>query len=333
MKKSIEIKQKLSRSKLFNRFLQILPGQILLWHPLRYIMIEPTNICNLRCLFCTQSISQRPKGTMAIEVFNKILALLPNSIKEAQLHFAGESVLNRDLALMVEGLKSRGFRTVLSSNGNLAFENYEKIIRAGLDELIISFDGASKETYDQYRERGDFEAVSANIRKISQIPERKIKLIIQFLVMRHNEDEIEKIKELAKKLGADELWLKSTSLNIGSSQIMEKNIIENAKKFLPQSQKYSRYILSDGKLIHKDKPLSCPWIWRTVILWNGDVAVCCVDLEGEIIVGNILKEGSFDKIWRSKRYHQLRKKILKRELKICRNCNVGDNPIKEVVKL
>ena len=233
---------------------------------------------------------------------------------------------------MIEVLKDKSLKVVLSSNGNAPFESYEKIIKAGLDTLIISLDGATKESYEKYRRGGNFETVIENIRRIAAISGRKTELIIQFIVMKHNENQIEDMKKLAQDLGVDALWLKSASLNIGCSELLEKNIIENAQSFLPQDPKYSRYIFKEGKLINKDRPLSCPWIFRTVILWNGDVAICCVDTEGKVIVGNVIKENSFDKIWRSKKYQQIKKAVLKRELEICKNCNIGDNPIKEIIK-
>lgn len=327
------LKQKLGHSVFLNRLLGILPGRFLLSHPLRYIMIEPTNFCNLKCLFCTQDISKRPRGIMTAEMFGKILPLLPKSLNEIQLHLAGESLLNKDLPLIIQYLKARGFKKVaLSSNGTLPFEFYENIIRAGLDELIISLDGATKEIYDQYQRGGDFNKVSDNIIKMANMDQRKTNLVIQFVVMKHNEHQIEDMKSLAKNHGADALWFKSASLNISSSEILEKNITENARNFLPKNQKYSRYVFQGDKIKVKDKPITCPWVFRAAILWNGDVAVCCADFEGQAVIGNILEEGSFKKIWKSKKYHEFRKKILKRKLDICRNCNVGDNPVVEIVK-
>lgn len=332
MKNLISFKQKLSRSKTLNKFMQIMPGRILLLKPLEYIIIEPTNLCNLHCLFCTQDTSVRPKGMMNLEMFNKLLSFLPSSIKEVQLHQAGEPLLNKDLPAMIKRLKVKKIKVFLSSNGTLPFDNYKKVIEAGLDTIIISFDGASKESYETYRRGGNFETVLENLKKMSAMPGRKTKIVIQFVVMRHNEHEIELIKKIAKDVGVDELCLKSASLNIGCSEILEKDIIANAKNFLPENPKYSRYILKDNKLINKDKPLSCPWIFRATILWNGDVVICCADFEGDIVIGNIFKEGNFEKIWYSKKYQQLRRKVLRYELKVCKNCNVGDNPVKEIIK-
>jgi radical SAM protein with 4Fe4S-binding SPASM domain len=328
----VAFKQKLSNSKIFNWLEQKFVRQFLSLRPLRHIMIEPTNLCNLQCLFCTQAESLRPKGRMLFEEFNKILQKLPSSVREVQLHFAGESALNRDLPLMISALKNRNIKTALSTNCTLSFDYYRNIIEAGLDQLIISFDGATKEVYETYRRGGNFENVIQNIKQMSVLAGRKTKLIIQFIVMRHNEHQIELMKKLADELGVDEIWLKSASLNIGCSEILEKEIINNAKNFLPQNPKYSRYEFKDGKLVNKDRPLSCPWIFRSVILWNGDITICCVDLEGQAVVGNIFRERSLNDIWQSQKYNQVRKLVLQRELAICKNCSIGDNPIKEIIK-
>jgi radical SAM protein with 4Fe4S-binding SPASM domain len=332
MKTLTYFKQRLSCSKVFNRLLQILPRHVFLLKPLKFVIIQPANLCNLHCLFCTQDVSARPKGAMSLEKFNELLSLLPPSIEEVQLYQSGEPLLNKDLPAMVEKLKNRGIKVSLSSNGTLPFERYKKVMEAGLDTMIISFDGATKESYEIYRRGGNFETVVENLKKMSAVPRRKTKIVIQFIVMHHNEHEVELMKKLAKDVGADELDLKSVSLNIGCSEILEKDVIANAKNFLPNNPKYSRYFLEENKLTNKDRPLSCPWIFRATILWNGDVVICCADFEGDVVIGNIFREESFEKIWRSKRYQLLRRKVLRHELGVCKNCSMGDNPIKERIE-
>lgn len=331
MKILINLKQKLSCSKIFNKFLQILPRQILLLKPLEFVIIQPANLCNLHCLFCNQDVSARPKGVMKLEMFDKLLSLLPSSVREVQLYQSGEPLMNMDLPTMVKKLNDRGITTSLSSNGTLPFDRYKKVIEAGLDTIVISFDGATKKSYEIYRVGGNFETVVENLKNMSAISGRKTKIVIQFIVMHHNEGEIELMKKLAQEVGVDELHLKSVSLNIGCSKILEKDVIANAKNFLPENSKYSRYSLKDNKLINKDRPLSCPWIFRATILWNGDLVICCADFEGEVLIGNVFEDGGFEKIWRSKKYQQLRKKVLRHELEVCRNCSMGDNPIKEII--
>ena len=326
------LKDKLSKSSSVRLIFSILPDRMIRLRKLREIIIEPTNFCNLKCPFCINPYSKRKKGMMKLDDFKYLVTLLPKTLKRTTFHFAGEPFLNPDLPEMIKILNDRGIIIRLSTNGTLPFENYQKSIDAGLDLMLIALDGPTKEMHEKYRIGSNFDQILETIKKISQFPERKTKIVIQFLVMRHNEKYIPQMKELCKNLGVDELWLKSTSFNIASDEEMEKRVLQSAKEYLPENKKYSRYIIKGNRLINIDKPKVCNWIWRTVILWNGDVGVCCTDLEGKVIVGNVFKERSFDKIWQSKKYAEIRKGIIKQSLSICQNCNMVNKPYVEKIK-
>lgn len=60
----------------------------------------------------------------------------------------------------------------------------------------------------------------------------------------------------------------------------------------------------------------CKSLFRTcVILWNGDVTLCCHDLKGKKVIGNIYYNSLKD-IWNCDEYKKLRKKGF------CDNCEV-----------
>ncbi len=269
---------------------------------------------------------------MKLDRFKYLLFFLPNTIKKVTLHFAGEPFLNPYLSEMIKILKDKKIEVRLSTNGTLPFKNYEKAINAGLDLMMIALDGPFKIMHEKYRIGSNFDSILETIKKISRIPNKRTKIVIQYLVMRHNEKYIPQMKELCKNLGVDELWLKTTSFNIASDEEMEKKVLQAAKEYLPRNKKYARYVIKGNKLINIDKPKICNWIWRTVVLWNGDVGICCADLEGEVIVGNIFKNKSFVKIWRSKKYARIRKEIIKQSLPVCQNCNVANRPYVEKIK-
>ena len=140
------------------------------------------------------------------------------------------------------------------------------------------------------------------------------------------------MKKLCQNLGVDELWLKTTSFNIAANKELEERALEAAKEYLPRNRKYCRYVVKGNKLINIDKPKVCNWIWKTVVLWNCDVGICCTDLEGKVIVGNVFKEKSFKNIWESERYAKIRKEIIKQSLSICQNCNMANRPYVEKIR-
>jgi radical SAM protein with 4Fe4S-binding SPASM domain len=326
------LKDKLSKSGFVRLIFSILPDRIIRLRKIREIIIEPTNFCNLRCPFCVNSRSKRPKGAMKLDDFKYLVTLLPNTIERVTLHFAGEPFLNQDLPEMIKILADKDIKITLSTNGTLSFEVYKQAVYSGLDLMLIALDGHSKEIHEKYRVGSNFDSMLETIKKISCLPKRNTKIVIQHLVMSHNEKHIPEMRELCKNLGVDELWLKTTSFNIASDDEMEKEVLSSAKDYLPKNKKYCRYIIKDNKLINIDKPKVCHWFWSAVILWNGDVGICCTDLEGKVIIGNVFKEASFNKIWMSERYAIVRKQMIKQSLQICKNCNIANRPYAEKIK-
>jgi radical SAM protein with 4Fe4S-binding SPASM domain len=70
------------------------------------------------------------------------------------------------------------------------------------------------------------------------------------------------------------------------------------------------------------RPCIQPWE-RINFLYNGDVNICCGDVEGELIVGNI-KESSIRQLWYGKRAKEIRKlhvSLAFDTLKVCQVCS------------
>ena len=298
------------------------------------VAIEPTNVCNLKCRLCpTWQYMKRKKGFMRLEDFKKIVDENKNIFKRINMIFAGEPLLNKDVFKMVKYAEERRIEVLLSTNTTLFDENkIEELFDSKLSYLIVCLDGAKKETHEQYRQGSDFEQVKNNIKKICQFKaEKGLKkpyITLQFLVMRQNENEIGDIIKLAEDFGVDALSLKSLSL--GSFIDLNKKI-QLAKENLPKDDKYSRFIFKHGLLKAKSKPRICSWMRQALIFWNGDVSLCCYDVNGDLIVGNVFKDNGFKKILKSRKYKQYRKMAIQRKLKLCQNCNYSAETVKTIV--
>jgi MoaA/NifB/PqqE/SkfB family radical SAM enzyme len=144
---------------------------------------------------------------------------------------------------------------------------------------------------------------------------------LQFVVMAQNEHQIPDIIELGRKLGVDSLSLKSMSL--GSSVKTEEEKLELARKWLPSNDRHRRYYISNGRVYLKEVPETCPWYRRGVIYWNGDVGICCYDFNGLNVFGNVLEEGGLTKIYKSRRWSEVQKKVMFKQFELCRRCNLS----------
>jgi len=283
--------------------------------------IEPTTSCNLRCPECPSGLRQfsRPTGKMSLELFQQTVEQLSPGLFYLILYFQGEPFLNPLFFKMVEYAKQKRIYTATSTNAHFLNDNFaEKTVRSGLDRIIISLDGTDQDTYGKYRVGGRLDKVVKGIENLMKW-KRELKaatpyVVMQFIVFRANEHQVEDVKALAKLTGVDKLELKS-------AQVYD---YEEANNLIPENEKYSRYKKdSSGKYII-DNSLNnhCFRMWRgSVITWDGLVVPCCFDKDATHRLGD-LKKQSFEEIWNSETYLDFRKKVFSERagIDICRNC-------------
>jgi radical SAM protein with 4Fe4S-binding SPASM domain len=281
--------------------------------------IELTNNCNLQCPECSSGsgLMKRSKGYMDIELFNKIISELRPYLYTLNLYFQGEPLLHPEFFSFIRN--SGRIRTVISTNGHLlSVENSEKIVRSGLDKLIISLDGLDQDSYSAYRRGGDIETVLNGIKNITGVRKHHnspLKIEIQMLINGFNENQITQMKRLAADFNA--------SLRLKSMQIITKN---NFASWLPSEGKYSRYrITGDDYTIKNSLPGRCARLWfNPVVTWDGKVVPCCFDKDADHVMGDLNQE-SFREIWNGTKYRLFRRILLtdRSTNDICRNCTSG----------
>ena len=287
------------------------------------LSIEPTTSCNLRCPECPSGLRSfsRPTGMLDRKFFEKTIDEVAGHLLWLTFYFQGEPYLNPDFTEMVRYASSKNIYTATSTNAHyLDDATARKTVESGLDRLIISIDGTTQETYEQYRIGGSLQKVldgASNILKWKKTLRSKTPhVIFQFLVVRHNEHQVEELERLAKEIGVDEIALKT-------AQVYD---YENGSDLIPLNEKYSRYKNAGGKWSIKNKLLNECWkMWHScVITWDGKIVPCCFDKDASHSMGTLEKD-SFKSIWHSAPYNQFRRSLLKgrKEIDICRNCTEG----------
>lgn len=288
------------------------------------MMVEPTNICNLRCPLCITGSSQmtREDGVMGLENFKKLMDEAGRYLVHLTLWSQGEPFVNRHFTEMVQIAKSKGIKTMTSTNGHFLTDKAEEIVRSGLDVLIVAMDGASQETYEKYRINGKFDKVYNGMKAITEakkkLNSKTPEIELQFIVMKHNEHETDLIRNLATECGAQVISFKTV-------QVYTQ---EQAEEFLPTTEKYRRYELDgNGRIKTKQKEVNfCRWVLLCpVINWDGTVSPCCFDKNADYSLGNVFSDGGLKKIWKSPEYGAFRKQIFteRKKIPICSNCSEG----------
>lgn len=256
---------------------------------------------------------------MSFTLYKKIIDEVKPYIIYQMLYFQGEPFLNSDIFEMIKYSDSNKIYTSLSTNGHyLTKENNKQIIESGLKKLIVSVDGITQESYHKYRVGGNLNTVLNGIQSLiktkQDLNSHYPKLIVQFLVFKHNEHEIEDIQKLCKKL--------RIKLELKSAQIYD---VKNSD-LIPDNKRFARYYKQKSNLkIKSNLKNRCFRIWSTVVItWEGLIIPCCFDKYNQHIIGNILADNTLF-LWKSDMFNKFRKKVLKNRtlFNICRNCTEG----------
>lgn len=326
-----EILKQLTLSRVFNFaalklsfYLSNLLKKPIHWGTPVAVSIEPTTACNLKCPQCPSGLRQftRPTGNLKPEINQQILDGLGKNLQYINYYFQGEPLINPHFLDVVKEARRRNIYVLTSTNAHFISEETAKnVVDSGLSELIISIDGTSQETYQNYRIEGDLSKVIEGTKNIISA-RKKFKskypiVTFQFLVSKQNEHQIEDAKKLTLDLGVDQITFKTI-------QVYD---YETGNDLIPDNDTYSRYKrLDDGSYTLKNKYKNSCWrMWSScVFTWNGSVVPCCFDKDADHKMGEISKE-DFKKIWRSAIYQEFRTKVWKdrAQIEICKNCSEG----------
>jgi len=288
------------------------------------LSIEPTTACNLRCPECPSGLRSftRPTGKLSPELFQKLMDEIGDTLFYLIFYFQGEPYLHPQFLDMVKIAADKRIYTATSTNAHFLNEEMaRRTVESGLDRLIISIDGATQETYESYRKSGELEKVLAGTREIikwkKKLKSRTPHVLWQFLVVKPNEHEIPKIKQLAKEYGVDRVAFKT-------AQIYD---YENGNELIPTNLHYSRYQPNgDGTWSIKNKLLDECWkMWHSaVVTWDGKVIPCCFDKDAHHVMGNTA-DNNLSEIWQSEAYADFRNTLLhsRSSIEMCRNCSEG----------
>lgn len=318
-----------SVKRIFNCFkaltafgLSILSKISFVWGVPFILTVEPTVCCNLHCPQCLTGMGKvdREQSSLSLNLFKTVIEQIGDRTWYLLLFNQGEPFLNPHLIEFIEIAKHKRIYVTTSTNGHFLSDKefVQKLVTSGLDSIIISLDGADQETYSKYRKGGDFNQVIMGIKTLVEVKNklhaRTPKVLIQCLVMKHNEHQIEQMKKLAVELKVDRLLFKTFQVESRDDGVI----------FLPANPDWRRYQFENDRIhLNNRSKNRCIRLWySTVILTDSRVVPCCFDKNGEFNFGNISQSTDIEKIWKSDGYNKFRDGVLQRQgsIPICQNC-------------
>jgi MoaA/NifB/PqqE/SkfB family radical SAM enzyme len=203
-----------------------------------YAMIDPCDVCQLRCPTCPTGIENEGRRTgnglettyrtdrskLKPELFDAVLAEIGEYLFLLELHSWGEPLLNKHATSYVRTAMALNVEVHMHTNLSLplADERIDDLASCGLDCLFASVDGFSQEAYEKFRIGGNVDLVKENLKRLAEARSRlgvEMEIVYKFLVFRWNEHEIPAARRFAEDLGLrfllqdacinDDSWLPS----------------------------------------------------------------------------------------------------------------------------
>lgn len=277
------------------------------------LSLELTNHCNARCIMCPRQAMTRPRGFMAPELYERLLAGAARH--QEHLHLVqpflfGESLLHpefdRLLALTRERLPRP--RLYLSTNAALLDERRARaILAARTDKLNVDIDGLSAPVAEGIRRGVRLAVVEENVARFLAL-RRELRggtrLRVSIIRMRENAHEIEAFVAHWRRRADD---VQTVDLNSWLASVP---------------------VGADGAggaaAPAFDFPCRHPYE-ELAVAWDGRATLCCLDFDLRHPVGDATRD-DLATIWRGPALRAAREKLEAGDyaaLPICRRCNAA----------
>jgi radical SAM protein with 4Fe4S-binding SPASM domain len=296
-------------------------------HPLPifpYLLeIEPTNACNMDCLFCGRQAMERPIAYLDYDIYKKIIDEASQyECFEGISSFSGwgEPLLHQHIFKMIEYANKKNLLTSILTNGLLlSDENIIKLLDSGIDHIKISLQGANVNEYEVLRKRGVYETVVANVKRlVTYRDNNSYKTFIQASTSITDESEY----EVKNYVGfwediVDEIYVDYTKFQRLLDVARVKQYLDTKKNVLNE-----RGEIKDSYKEKTFRHQRCVDVHvRLVVHSDNTVPICCSDFRHEMKIGNV-KDNSLKEIWDSPRLSSIRKILNEdiRKIAFCRLC-------------
>jgi wyosine [tRNA(Phe)-imidazoG37] synthetase (radical SAM superfamily) len=271
-----------------------------------YLQIEPSSVCNFRCIFCFETDptftdkSNGFMGQMTLDLFKHIIDQAEGNVEFLSLASRGEPMICKDIVPMLEYTQGKFLNLKLNTNASLLDEEKcHAILAGGVKTIVFSADAAEEPLYSKFRVNGKLSVILKNIelfQKIRQTDYPNLPVITRVSGVKFSdEQDLDSMQKVWGRL-------------VDQVAFVQYNPWENV-----YNQPANRI----------DK--ACSDLWRRMFVWwDGKANPCDVDYKSTLSQGSI-KEFDLSELWQSSGYKDLRADHInsKRESrKPCSACTV-----------
>ena len=268
------------------------------------VQIEPSSICNFRCVFCFETDKNFTNkkngfmGTMKVDLFKNIIDQIENKVEFVTLASRGEPLVSKEFEEMIKYTSEKFLNVKINTNASLLNEKKcHAILESKIKTLVFSADAADEKLYSELRVNGKLSTTLRNIKMFNSIKEKhykKSKIITRVSGVKFKSDQ-----------------------NFNDMEKLWGDLVDQVAfvDYNPWENNYEKE--------SNDIQQSCSDLWRRMFIWwDGKINPCDVDYKSNLKIGNI-SNLSISNAWNSTEYSMLRDKHLNKkrsELTPCRSC-------------
>ena len=271
-----------------------------------YLQIEPTSICNYRCVFCYQTDNKFNKksngymGHMNYKTFKLLIDQAEGNIEFISLASRGEPLLCPDIKKMLKYTKNKFLNLKINTNASLLNEEMaHSILNSGVKTLVFSADAADSKLYSKLRVNGKFEKIIKNIKQFNKIKNQHY--------------------------SNSKIITRVSGVKVNSEQKLDE--MENYWGDLVDQVAFVNYVPWENVYLQSNTNIEkpCSDLWRRMFVWwDGKINPCDVDYKSELALGKI-KNKNISELWKSTKYNFIRhrhEEKLRSKVSPCNKCNV-----------
>lgn len=271
-----------------------------------YLQIEPSSICNFRCVFCFEtdptftSKSSGFMGRMKLDMFKEIVDQAEGNMEFISLASRGEPLACQDIIPMLEYTRGKFLNLKLNTNASLLDEaKCHAILSGGVKTIVFSADAAKEPLYSQLRVGGNLSVLLKNIERFQRIRQTQyadLPIITRVSGVKFSDEQ-----------------------DLDSMQQMWGELVDQVAfvQYNPWENVYQQPASGVAE--------PCSDLWRRMFVWwDGKVNPCDVDYKSKLLVGSFPGQ-TLSELWRAQGYHALRDVHLnnrRREVNPCSSCTV-----------
>lgn len=285
---------------------EIFPQQFVVDDFPPYLQIEPSSICNYRCVFCFETDKTFTRkssgfmGHMKLDIFKRVVDESEGRVEFLSLASRGEPLLCPDIVPMLACTRGKFLNLKLNTNASLLDEEIcHSILQSGVKTLVFSADAAEEPLYSQLRVGGKLEKVLANVERFQNI--RATQYPDSSIITRVSGVKV------------------SAAQNLDSMQRLWGDLVDQVAfvEYNPWENTYQQPL--------NDIVTPCSDLWRRMFVWwDGKVNPCDTDYKSTLCVGSI-NESPLSELWNNDAYNRLRRTHLgkrRHDQSPCNRCTV-----------